>query len=427
MQVYQIFNFFIGIELIWVLSIGIPITLPGKLLPMVWHPYLVVALFLFWPLQWLNRHWLGTRQRNSTLRVASTPCYPLVVPLFLILIWLPINLGASAFRSTSWVATGYLLWGIALYLTIISWPSAQSYPQRIAYFLLVCGVVLAIVSPPLTAWKPEFRLFHLPLYDKLTSLPLDLGETIHANVLAGALVIILPLLLALALQKSHRLVFILLLPFVASILVLTQSRGGYLAVAVALPVVIILHWPRLLYTILPIMIIVILLIQQFSVQSVLNQLSSDSSLGGWDGRLDIWIQSAHALYDFSFTGIGIGTFTLVIPLLYPLRVNIEGYPHAHNLFLQIGLDLGLPGLIAYLALLINLFIMVAATLCARRISVIHRTLAIGSTGSLIAMLIHGLLDAVTWGTKLAFMPWLLFALITLLFLHTQRTQTLAKV
>jgi hypothetical protein len=50
------------------------------------------------------------------------------------------------------------------------------------------------------------------------------------------------------------------------------------------------------------------------------------------------------------------------------------------------------------------------------------TLAIGAAGSLAGMLIHGLLDAVTWGTKLSFLPWLLFALITQLFLQVQEQQ-----
>jgi len=44
----------------------------------------------------------------------------------------------------------------------------------------------------------------------------------------------------------------------------------------------------------------------------------------------------------------------------------------------------------------------------------------------VGMLVHGLLDAVTWGTKLAFVPWILFALITQLFLYTQAAQAAYK-
>ncbi len=400
----QALHRFIWYEPFWLLLLGIFITLPGKVLPFAWHPYVLVAVFLFWPLRWLSRHQTQAIQ-------------PITIPLLLMLFCLPVNLWASVDQSISLVAAGYFLWGAALCLAFTNWSFARIHPKRIAWFLLLCGVGLAIISPPLVAWKSDFRLFYLPLYDKLASLPIDLGDTIHANVLAGALVIILPLLLALALQKSHRLLFIVLFLFVAGVLVLTQSRGGYLAVAVALPFVVMLRWPRLLYVLLPSLLVAILVVQQLDLQILLEQLSTDSSVGGWEGRLDIWTQSLNALYDFAFTGIGIGTFTIVIPLLYPLRVSIEGYPHAHNLFLQIGIDLGIPGLIAYLALLINLFVMLFAILRTQHITALHRTMAIGATGSLVALLVHGLLDAVTWGTKLAFMPWLLFSLITLLFLN----------
>jgi hypothetical protein len=87
--------------------------------------------------------------------------------------------------------------------------------------------------------------------------------------------------------------------------------------------------------------------------------------------------------------------------------------------LQIGLDLGLPGLIVYIALLINLVAMLIS-LCRRHpCHTLNGTLAVGAFGSLVALLVHGLLDTVTWGTKLAFFPWLLYALITQLFLQSQ--------
>jgi hypothetical protein len=74
----------------------------------------------------------------------------------------------------------------------------------------------------------------------------------------------------------------------------------------------------------------------------------------------------------------------------------------------------LPGLIAYLAIHINLTVMLATVLrqapCGE-----SRLLAMGLAGALTAILVHGLLDAPLWGTKLAFLPWLVFALVVLLY------------
>ncbi|MFN8489845.1 MAG: O-antigen ligase family protein [Caldilineaceae bacterium] len=417
----------------------------------------MIALFLYWPFRWY-RHY---KKPTAGLRIIPTSPIvhsPLTVPLLLLVFWLPVTLWSSDDRNISWMAIGYLLFGLTLFVALVHWSPVQRQPAWVAWFLLLGGAGLAIIAPPFVAWKPEFRLFHLPLYNKLQAIHINIGETIHANVLAGVLVIVLPLLLALLLHGAstgkigaagqsrtqinlsplmlknafvhqssmiYQFCFTLLFLLILGVLVLTQSRGGYLAIVIALPVVLLLRWPRLLYAIPIGLLIAFLIVHQVGIQTILNQLSTDGSLGGWDGRLDIWTQSFNALHDFAFTGIGIGTFTLIIPLLYPLHVSIEGYPHAHNLFLQIGVDMGLPGLIAYLALWINLFVMLITVLRTRHATSLQRTLAIGATGSLTAMLVHGLLDAVTWGTKLAFIPWLLFALITLLFLDVEKGRVTA--
>jgi putative inorganic carbon (HCO3(-)) transporter len=406
------------IEPFGVLLLGIPILLPGRFIDIKWHSLILIVLFAAWLSRWL----FGLLLNVKTNYKSQDSLNPLKILLYLLLISTGVSLWASADRTLSLISAGYLLFGIALFTALMNWPPVQHNLLYSAFLLLLVGVGMAIISPPLVAWKPEFRLFYLPLYDRLTTIPLDFGETIHANVLAGVLVLILPIMFALTCQRFYPTLLILSFLFVSVILVLTQSRAGYLAVAVVLPLVLVLRWPCFLYGLLPVLVVLVIFLHQVGAHRLLNQFSLDGTLGGWEGRLDIWRNSLLAISDFSFTGIGIGTFTLVMPLLYPLQVSVEEYPHAHNLFLQIGLDLGLPGLIAYLALLINLFAMLISTLRNPHTLPLHRTLAIGATGSLVGMLIHGLFDAVTWGTKLAFVPWILFALITQLFLYTQATQ-----
>ncbi len=149
-----------------------------------------------------------------------------------------------------------------------------------------------------------------------------------------------------------------------------------------------------------------------------------SGRDGTSFRVEMWTNSLYALSDFVFTGIGIGTFRQVMPLLYPFLLispDNASFVHAHNLYLQIGLDLGLPGLVAWLALIINVFALLIPVL-RRRDRILQWTLASGVLGGLVAMLVHGFLDAVTWGTKLAFYPWLLIALAVLLGLQLQQEE-----
>jgi putative inorganic carbon (HCO3(-)) transporter len=89
-------------------------------------------------------------------------------------------------------------------------------------------------------------------------------------------------------------------------------------------------------------------------------------------------------------------------------------PHAHNNFLQVGVDLGIPGLVAYVGLL------AAFTLCAWRV---HRSTRTRSTRLLVAglfsgMLAHqvfGVMDAITLGAKPGFLLWIILGLVAALY------------
>ncbi|MCW5859316.1 MAG: O-antigen ligase family protein [Caldilineales bacterium] len=131
----------------------------------------------------------------------------------------------------------------------------------------------------------------------------------------------------------------------------------------------------------------------------------------WAGTAAGTVEPGAHLADFPFTGAGIGTFDRVVPILYPLFLSTPGSPvsHAHNLILQVGVDLGLPGLIAWLAVLVNTFLLLAGVLRQRQ-DALPWALAAGVAGSLGVMLVHGLVDAALWGSKPAFLPWLFVAL-----------------
>lgn len=408
-------------ELLWVSLLGLPIIVPGKLIPLNWHSYLVLAALVFPVVRWLV--WWIAKARNGETSPSQICIHPLSLSLLVFLLCFPASLWVSVDRTVSWVAAGYILWGVALFDTLTQWPLLRQRTQFAAWGFITAGTLLAILVLPLVNWKAEFRLFYLPLYEQLTALNINVGETIHANILASVLALVLPLAFALTLQtgatRRERLMTgsVFLIAFV--ILILTQSRGAYFALLVALPLVAILRWPKLLYVTIVVIPILVLIPFYFGTISVLDLLSRDGSLGGWDVRIDIWSHSLQAIYDFVFTGIGFGTFTKVMPLLYPLKYPIEGYPHAHNLFLQIGVDLGVGGLVAYCAILFVLFAMLWRSLRTFSRQSNEWMLAVGSLGSLIAMLVHGLLDAATWISKIAFFPWILFALITLLFLKAE--------
>ena len=129
-------------------------------------------------------------------------------------------------------------------------------------------------------------------------------------------------------------------------------------------------------------------------------LLSSRTLASFSERYDLWSRSIMITRTFPYTGIGMGSFAPVADLLFPSSFNQPGTSiHAHNLFLQIAIDLGLPGLIAWLSILITI------TLTSWR--VFHRSkgngdswstaLGAGLLCSQLALVAHGMLDVVIWG------------------------------
>jgi len=399
-------------EPFWVLLVGVLLLVPARFLPpAMWpqvqtaRPWLIAALLLFWPV------------RRLAYGRLSAPS-PLNLPLAVLIAWLPVNLWASADKTLSWEALGYLAFALALFFAVINWPPFLAAPQRLAWLLALGGAGMLVAAPLLSRLLIPVLPGSGP-FDALMQRLADLtpGE-VNLNRTAGALALFLPFYLALALRRDWTrrfwppLLFLLLAGATATVLALTQSRGAALAGSVGAFAVIFLRWPRLRpATPLLILLAPLALAGVDAIGPAAPAAAAGAISMGWDGRLELWSRALYILADFPFTGAGIGTFDRVVPILYPLFLSTPGSPvsHAHNLILQVGVDLGLPGLIAWLAVLVNSFLLLAGVLRQRQ-DALPWALAAGVAGSLGVMLVHGLVDAALWGSKPAFLPWLFVAL-----------------
>lgn len=116
------------------------------------------------------------------------------------------------------------------------------------------------------------------------------------------------------------------------------------------------------------------------------------------GRPHIWLRHGQAVTDMPVTGVGLGASDVVVRELYPFSrfepiVVIED---AHNVFLQVAVEMGLPCLLALLWLLA----IAGQRLYARWRRAQDgpaRAQILGLAAGLIAYLIYGLVDVVSWG------------------------------
>jgi putative inorganic carbon (HCO3(-)) transporter len=392
-----------------------------------------------------------------TLRETIT----LVMLGLLCLLWL-----AQALRRQPWPQTPFngvlLLFSVMLFVSVLitptpdlTLPKATGAVLGLALFRLlarmsgrrggtVClgGLLLAGMGvwglglldlnwpakvPVLQAW-----LDHLPQH--VARFPGAPGGGISPNQLAGALVLVLPAALAASLggPRFENRWIIRLLGLGATVLwgatlFLTQSRGGWVGGAAGALVFLALwglsarnRWQRWAGMGVPALVVlggvVVFLFLGFDRISErlygATEGAVETAVGAisFRGRVEIWSRALYTLYDFPFAGRGLGTFRQAAPYVYPLLLVSpdKDIAHAHNVFLQMGVDLGLPGLIAYVALLV-----VAVRVGWQRIrrGGWGRWAALGVLAGLLGFHVYGLADTLSLGSKPSFLFWWLLALL----------------
>ncbi len=250
------------------------------------------------------------------------------------------------------------------------------------------------------------------------------------NQVAGALLFVAPLAVAFTLfpppgqrKKLGWWLTLLAALIMTVVLVLTQSRGGLIGLVLGLFVMLLLPWRwgrRLLVAGLVLLVLTVPLWINGLLSVVGGVALPDQAEGltTLSSRTEIWMRALYGIQDFSFTGMGLGTFRVIVHLLYPLFTfpPDTDIAHAHNFFLQSALDFGLPGLVALLAIygaaivqVVQLWNKVVHTRTSA--TFVGRPWAIGFAGVLVAQSVYSQFDAVALGSRPGFLLWYCLALI----------------
>lgn len=298
----------------------------------------------------------------------------------------------------------------------------------LAYVLLSLGfALLGVLSANWQSKVPLLGAVVARLPANLLQLPGAPAEGVQLNQLAGTLLLILPLLLSLPFVWRNwlqRAAWLLLTLTLLLMLLFSQSRSGWLGMIAGILVLLAL-WQqaaelpatrrRLVWLLLGIILaggVLALWIGPEQWQQIIEEPPRQTAIGTLTTirfRLEVWTWAVAGIQDFPFSGMGLGSFRQAAWRFYPLSIpSSYDIAHAHNIFLQVALDLGLPGLIAYLGLLL-----VAAHTgwrTARRDPAL-RPGVIGLLAGLAALHVYGLTDALAPGSKPALLFWLALGLL----------------
>ncbi len=369
-------------------------------------PAAVIIAAIFWFIRWMayGRFSLRTAADGWILLLTLT------IPLTLFVTLVPEKTIPQVLR---------LLSGIAFYYAVVNWAGSTKRIQIIAYALIAAGFLLALSAPLSVQWTVgKLRFIPEGIYQQFA---IFVTDTIHPNVLGGVLALLLPLSIAYLLfnWSAHhwamRSLHAIATTGMLAALILSQSRSAWLAVGAAMLLILYLRrrWAALgLFLIL--CIIAGFITYRIGTEVVLDLFFTNPTIDGLSGRQEIWKRGIYMIQDFPFTGIGMGSFSEIAALLYPFYLVEQTAPaHAHNLFLQIGVDLGIPGLIAWLAVFLTIVVSCIQLFRFGREQGDGQILAIsaGLLASQLALGINGLTDAVTWGmVRPAPLVWVLWGL-----------------
>lgn len=231
----------------------------------------------------------------------------------------------------------------------------------------------------------------------------------NPNVLGEYILLTLPVATALMWKKKGvwaKLVYGTIAAVMGIALILTFSRGCWIGVMASAAVFVTFAAGKLW----GLALLVLPIIPMVLPESIINRFASigDMKDSSTSYRVYIWMGTLLMLKDFWLSGVGPGTeaFTQVYPF-YSYSAVVA--PHSHNLFLQIMVESGILGILAFLMLLI-VFIRKMAAGCqiGGKLGELSVTMvAIGA--AVVGFLVQGLFDNCFYNYRVFMIFWTVIA------------------
>lgn len=376
-------------------------------------PLALAAPFLLFPNRWTLMA-LGLIALTWLCRVIAFGRFSVPTgmdaPLVLLLLMALVGFWISADPAMSWAKLWGIVLEVALFYGVANGVRSVNGARWMAGLLLAATIGVALLSLAGTDWA-SVRLIDLPwLYDRLPNLIRGLPgsgvpvatDLFNPREVGATMAMLLPVPLCLLFFGRGlwlRLVSAGTVVIGSLTLLLSQSPQAFVGLAVAL--LLLLAWrSRWFLLTIPLGLLAVAggVLAYGPSRAALALLSMDHPLGvALVLRLDIWSRAWAMVRDVPFTGVGLNTFPLIQTHFYP-GFLLGPEPHAHSLFLQTAVDLGLPGLWALLWLLIA-FAITARRAYLATVDRELRALVVGLAAGVLAFVGHGLVDAVTLGAK----------------------------
>lgn len=245
----------------------------------------------------------------------------------------------------------------------------------------------------------------------------------NPNLLAGFLVTMMAIATGMG-CKAHtlkgRILLFLLVGIFGGCLLLTYSRGAWLSLLAVIAVYGILYNRKIfwLFILLPIVILCGHDAVLDRIMSIVNPTDTSSTL-----RLALWESTIAMIMDKPLLGIGWGAYFLVYPQydFFLNNANIKIF-HAHNMYLNIAAEIGIPGLLTFLSIMYG-HVRLALSVINSAGEDWSSGLMLGIVAGVMGVVINGFTDYVMFNIQLSMLYWLLNGLIVIVWQQSQQRQS----
>ncbi|WP_168198221.1 O-antigen ligase family protein [Crassaminicella thermophila] len=232
----------------------------------------------------------------------------------------------------------------------------------------------------------------------------------NPNILAEYLVIAGSLSVALFLNSKniYRKVFLFgTTGIILLCLLFTFSRGGWIAFALSMFIILASENKK----IIPIAILLGFISLFFLPDVVLDRIKTIGSVKDSSNayRFLIWAASIKMLKDFWASGVGLGYAAFV--KVYP-NYTLAGIKaaHAHNSYLQIAIETGILGLLAFLMSVLKAY-MIGIFNVYKSKDPFFKRISAASIGAISGLMVHGMVEHILFDYRVIFSFWFAIAII----------------
>lgn len=364
--------------------------------------------------------WLG---KMIVMRKMDFKATPFDIGIALLIVLSASSIWASPDREFSFY-NYYNLMGryILIYYLAVNNIRSSNQVKRIVWAMLASAAVVSLYGFYQYFFGATVSAIEWVDGEQFPDLKMRVFSTLeNPNLLAGFLVTMMAIASGMGYKSDtmkSKMLFFTLVTLFGGCLVLTYSRGAWISLLAIIGMYGVLCNRKIFWLLLLLPVITFFahdaLLER--LMSIMNPTDTSSTL-----RLALWESTIAMIMDKPFLGIGWGAYWMVYPD-YDFFINNANTKifHAHNMYLNIAAEIGIPGLITFLSMIYGHMRLALSSIGG---SAQHWSsgVMLGIVGAICGLIVNGFTDYVLFNIQLSMLFWLLNALIVVVWqLNHQR-------